>query len=55
MVFTWPSTTKAHSAFVGRTMEDPDFKEYDEAYNRLKSLRRRFESFMIMIRLGSGI
>lgn len=54
IVWTWPSTTKEHSAMVGRTLGDPNFEEYEDAFSRLNQLRRRYESIMLFTRFGSA-
>jgi hypothetical protein len=53
-VINWPSLTHQHSAMVAKTLDDADFAEFDDAHTRLKALRRRHETFMILIRAASA-
>lgn len=53
-VINWPSLTHQHSAMVAKTLDDADFAEFDDAHMRLKALRRRHETFMVLIRAASA-
>ena len=40
---------------MARTLNDPSFAEYDDAFARLSYLRRRHEVFMLLIRGASAL